>query len=238
MTQASTQVVWPSSVNRHGYLTINGWSRHSAWLHTFMHHYALWGGLTLLAILLIVGYLSARTRPDSVSRVTAAFLTGVATVVALGINQVVSHAVAEPRPYRAFPSALVLVGKANDFSFPSDHAVIAGAFVLGLFLVNRLIGWLALLFGLILCFSRLYVGAHYPSDVVGGFLLGALVCAVVLVVLTRPVRAIAEGLATTALWPVVAPRRVAPRRGSRRARRPAAAGGEASAAPGTPSSEL
>ncbi|MHB2023939.1 MAG: phosphatase PAP2 family protein [Mycobacteriales bacterium] len=203
MSQSGGRVVWPQSVNRNGYLTVNRWARESAWAHTFMHHYALWAGLVVLALLLVIGYLLVRRLPDAIHRVTFAFLTGVASLVALGLAQLVNHAVAEPRPYLVYPHALVLVAKANDYSFPSDHGVVVGAFIVGLFFVKRIIGWLAAFFGLFLCFARIYVGAHFPSDVVAGVLLGALICAVVLGLLTRPVEALARWLSGTPLRPLV-----------------------------------
>jgi undecaprenyl-diphosphatase len=59
-------------------------------------------------------------------------LAGAAAVIALGLNQVVGHAVGETRPYWSHPSVLVLASKANDYAFPSDHATVAGALALGL----------------------------------------------------------------------------------------------------------
>jgi undecaprenyl-diphosphatase len=210
----ATRVVWPASVNRDGYLTINGWARHSGWAHSFMHAYALWAGLVLLAVLLVAGYLRGRSSAGSPARVGAAVITGVATLVALGLNQLVSHAAKETRPYVSYPHALVLVAKAADYSFPSDHAVVAGAFILGLFFVHRGIAAAAVVAGLFLAFARIYVGAHYPSDVVAGLLLGGLVCAVLLALLRVPVRAVLLAMTRTPLAVLVGPTRPAAARGT------------------------
>lgn len=214
MRYGASRVVWPAGTNRDGYLTINGWARHSGWAHSIMHAYALWAGLVLLAALLVLGYLRGRTAAGSPARVGAALITAVAAVVGLGVNQVISHAVREPRPYVTYPHALVLVARAADFSFPSDHTVVAGALTLGLFFVHRGLAVVAMVLAILLAFARIYVGAHYPADVVGGLLIGALVCATLLALLRIPVRAALVGLTRTPLARLVGPGRAADSRGT------------------------
>lgn len=187
-----------------GYLKLNQIARESGWAHGFLSAYALWGGLVALVVLLVVGWLLARRRPDAPARFTTAFLTGVGAVVALGANHFISDAVGRARPFVAHPDALVVLHHSRDFSFPSDHCMVAGALALGLTLLDRRLGVLAWLLALLLAFSRVYVGVHYPGDVIGGLLIGAAIFAIIWLVAHRPLTALAGRLARTPLRPLVA----------------------------------
>ena len=72
-------------------------------------------------------------------------------------------------------------------SFPSDHAMMWAAVAMGIFLVSRWMGVLALLLCVFLiCIPRVYLGLHYPSDVLAGMILGV---AVTCVVTRKPIMA-------------------------------------------------
>lgn len=170
------------------YLAANRLSKHTPWLHPYAAAYALWGGLALLAILLILHWwTAARRAADPASQVATAFVAGVGTVAALLLNQPLSAAVARPRPFLAFPHALVLLPRSGDFSFPSDHLMIAGAFVSGMWKLDRRLGAVALVSSLALGFARVYAGVHYPGDVAAGLVLGAAIGVAAQLLAQRPV---------------------------------------------------
>jgi membrane-associated phospholipid phosphatase len=105
-------------------------------------------------------------------------VTVIGVLMALGLNQVIIHLWARPRPYVLHPVSL-LVPRSADSSFPSDHATFAFAVATGLFLTRRTWGIGAGVFAALVAFSRVYVGAHYPLDVVAGAAIG---CFFILVV--------------------------------------------------------
>lgn len=156
------------------FLLINRFARRTGWLHGFMTGYASTYGIVILVLLLAVGWWLARHAGQS--RTMAALIwAGLGTLVAVGVNQPIVTAVAEKRPYVSIPHTLLLVSRSADYGFPSDHAVMAGAVAAGLCYVNRRLGIIAWVAAMLLAFSRVYVGAHYPHDVVAGLVLGAAV---------------------------------------------------------------
>jgi membrane-associated phospholipid phosphatase len=153
-------------------LATNSLARHTTWLHRPILAYATYG-LVLFAVLLLAGVLISRRAPSRV--LAAAGWACIATLIALGVNQPLGHWFAETRPYVTHPQILRLADVTTDFSFPSDHAVMGGAVTAGLYLVNRRLGLLAALAAALMAFARVYIGAHYPWDVLAGLALGALV---------------------------------------------------------------
>ncbi|MGH7758457.1 MAG: phosphatase PAP2 family protein [Candidatus Dormibacteria bacterium] len=180
--------------NRRWYLDLNRISRHTGWAHPMAAAYAVYAGLAVLAVLLVLGAFRARRSP---AHLAAALGAGAATIVAFLINQPISSFVAEPRPYASLPGVLVLIPRSHDFALPSDHAVVAGAVIMGIFLYDRWLALPALLAGLALALDRVYVGAHYPWDVISGLLLGAAVAALLVPplrrLLTPPLARLARG---------------------------------------------
>lgn len=90
-------------------------------------------------------------------------------------NLILKNWVARVRPYEVIDGLTLLVGKAHDLSFPSGHTGSAFALAVVIFMVmERKYGIIALVLAALMGFSRLYVGIHYPSDVLGGIVLGVI----------------------------------------------------------------
>ena len=143
-----------------------------------------------------------------------AVLATVSAAIALLVNQPISHLVDRARPYLAHPAhAHLLIARSHDPSFPSDHATGGFALAVAVFLYDRTIGTLLLVLATVLAFTRVYVGTHYPADVLAGALIGG---AVAVALYRLPVtRTALEALARRcgALWDAglarLRPRRIA-----------------------------
>lgn len=180
---------------------INDFARHSGWLHAPLLDYASYG-VVLFAVLLLAGWWLARGR--GAHAMAAALWAGVGTLVAVALNQPLVNGFREARPYTDHRHILVLATRSSDYSFPSDHAVMAGAVAAGLWLVDRRLGAVAAAAALVMAFARVYIAAHYPHDVVVGLAFGAAVALVGWLLLARPLTWLVARLTDTPLRPLVA----------------------------------
>jgi undecaprenyl-diphosphatase len=144
-----------------------------------------------LALLAVLFLLPARWGSPNLRRgaVAAAVAAGVALLVAHGITMLWDR----PRPFVAHPdSTHLLISHPADASFPSDHVTGAFAIAVSLVLRNRTIGWLAIAFAFAVAFARVAVGVHYPTDVLGGAVIGT---AAALLIWQPPIRSRLDRLA-------------------------------------------
>lgn len=157
-------------------------------------------GIILALVLVVLGcWWSVRRRgtaADSVAGVAGLIWAPLAAGIALLVNIPIRGFVERPRPFRDHPGLDVLVAGKTDYSFVSDHATLAMALAIGVFVANRRFGLVAIGLALVEAFCRVYMGVHYPTDVIGGLALGTavalLLAPVALALLTPVVAAVAR----------------------------------------------
>lgn len=97
--------------------------------------------------------------------------TCVGAIAGLTVNFIIRHLWYHPRPF-ALGLGHQFLFHAPNASFPSDHATFMWALACGLLVsgASRVIGFLFFLFGLWVAWARIYVGIHFPLDMVGALL--------------------------------------------------------------------
>lgn len=150
---------------------INLLQQRTTWANALVRLYAK-DGIVVFPLAILIAWWVARRAGDR-RRVAAAVWAGLAAVGAFGVNQLVGHLVARPRPYVTHAGVHLLLARTGDFSFPSDHAAVAGAVAAALLLVDRRIGIVASILALAMAFARVYAGVHYPGDVAAGVVIGS-----------------------------------------------------------------
>lgn len=146
----------------------NGFAGFNRVLDVTMIFIARWG--IFLYFLFLAWLCLKEKRADR--RLKLIVRTGLAAVAALAINQAIGLIYFRPRPFMDHQVNL-LVKKTADASFPSDHTAFAAAFTAALYNKGRgPAAFLAVFTVVVLGISRVYVGMHYPLDVLGGICTG------------------------------------------------------------------
>lgn len=129
-----------------------------------------WCWILLAVILLIV----KKTRKIGV--VTAVSLLSSYVVN----NLILKNLVARVRPYEAVDGLQRIIEAQSDFSFPSGHSASSFAAAVVIFMLcPRKYGVPALVLAFLIALSRLYVGVHYPTDVLTGVISGTVIAVIV-----------------------------------------------------------
>ena len=93
----------------------------------------------------------------------------------LAVNIVLKPLIARPRPYAVLGEITAITTLPGDHSFPSGHSAASFAAAWALLRARWRMGPAALVLAALIALSRLYVGVHYPTDVICGAAIGMLV---------------------------------------------------------------
>ncbi|AGB19954.1 undecaprenyl-diphosphatase [Thermoanaerobacterium thermosaccharolyticum] len=146
---------------------INGFAGHNSILDKIMIFTALYSPIIYGALMIVQwfkgGDMGKKASMDDFF----------AAVIALSTNFIISKFYFEPRPFVTHKVNL-LVKHPSDASFPSDHLSGGSAIAFTQLKGNKLIGAIMMVLTILLLIARVYVGVHYPVDVVAGFVIGFL----------------------------------------------------------------
>jgi undecaprenyl-diphosphatase len=99
-----------------------------------------------------------------------------ALLIALIVTSLIASAVQRPRPFNAVPDPetpiMRLIPPPYNTSFPSGHTAAASALAASLLYVNRRVGFMSVATVALVALGRILVGVHYPTDILGGLVVG------------------------------------------------------------------
>ena len=157
------------------YRSVTDFARHTGWLNGIMSMLTV---ALIVVLALMVGYAAWRgwRAADRVALAASAW-AGCGTVVSIGLGLGLKQVFHETRPCLALPGVTTVQACPGpaDYSFPSDHTTVAVALAAGLWLINRRLGLVGAAIALVEGFSRVYLGQHYPHDVLAAAVLSSVV---------------------------------------------------------------
>lgn len=171
---------------------INGFANGSIILDAFM--IVVSKAVPYLYILLLAWLYVQGFRKGSFKLRGESFATGVLLVLCLIGSFMLGSLFYENRPFVDHPDAILILSHAADASFPSDHAVGTMAIACGILFYDWSLGTKMVYGSILVGVSRVFVGNHYPGDILGAFILVWVITAIYNKTIRRGVVRLYRGL--------------------------------------------
>ena len=165
---------------------INGLAGHVAWIDSVIRILSCDLFLPVVTIIaLIAVWFSGHNMADR-TRNQYGVMCSLASMGIANLLVFISNSISPDRlrPFEAFPDKVHLIFyQPSDPSFPSNAAAASFAFAMGMWVYNRKLGYILLIPAIIISFGRVYMGVHYPLDILGGFILAIMATGIVAIVM-------------------------------------------------------
>lgn len=172
------QTMGITAFDQHWFHVVNNWTQVNPFLNDLGKIVAKGAPELWALVFLVLWFWPPRVRSQTREAVVFAIVAG---AFALVINLVLGHFFYRPRPFVFEPQEVhQLLQHARDSSFPSDHAAGSFGFATGLFYARTRDGIYGILFAAAVAVARVFVGLHWPTDVLAGAGIGIIAGVVVL----------------------------------------------------------
>ncbi|MGG2027510.1 phosphatase PAP2 family protein [Gottfriedia sp. S16(2024)] len=135
--------------------------------------------LSKTAILIVIALLCFLWIQKGTERKYTAFYIALTLILALGGNFIIHQFYYHARPF-VNHHVTKLISHSSDSSFVSDHGTLVFSTALILLLRKDRLGMVSLVWAILVGISRIFVGVHYPFDIIGAFILASIVAIIVL----------------------------------------------------------
>lgn len=150
---------------------LNGLVGQSPLLDSLIVFFASYLAYIVVALFLVFVFFSAYSKYEKLEIFVAAATSSI--IARFGITEVIRAFYHRPRPFLDLPVQQLLTS--TEWSFPSGHATFFFAIATALYLYNKKWGMVFFVGAILITVSRVVAGIHYPSDILGGALIGILV---------------------------------------------------------------
>ena len=127
-------------------------------------------GYFLIIFFLLTLFFGSFRRSQKISIFFAAFSSMI--IARFGIVSLIRFFYHRPRPFEAYNINILITN--NEFSFPSGHAALFFAMATAVYFYNKKLGLWFFAAAILMGLSRVISGVHYPSDIIGGAVIGIL----------------------------------------------------------------
>lgn len=157
-----------------GLFFFNNLIKSSDFIYGICFYLAKWGVLIYIIFVLILWF-EKTNKKKIIFNHKVVYITVLALILGFFLDQIISILVNRPRPFIDYPELYRIPLGYDSTSFPSTHTLNLFAISLSVYLVDyKKYGLFLILLAILIGLARVAGGIHYPSDILGGILIGGL----------------------------------------------------------------
>ena len=158
-----------------GLFFFNNLIKSSAFMHEICFYLAHWGVLIYIAFILVLWF-KKTDKKKIIFNHQVIYITLITLIAVFFLDQIFSFLIDRARPFVDYPQLHLLTLGYDTTSFPSSHTLNLFAISLSVYLLGfRKYGIFLIILSILIGLARVAGGVHFPSDILGGILLGGLI---------------------------------------------------------------